>query len=169
VIITSLTDILPEKSQLCLWSYIDTCFVKYWQSDTIQYSAYRDPYIIDTDFDSKQNIILANNEIFSISDWEQVNPGVYLSNDNSSNSEQMHIIPNPFNECTSIHFYIEESCKTKLKIYNLTGKEIYNNEFFVKKGEQKINWNAGYLSSGIYLFCMEINNKTYISKGLLIK
>lgn len=64
--------------------------------------------------------------------------------------------PNPFNPSTMIVFFLPQSEKMTLKIYDITGREIetlINGE--VPSGEHKLQWSAQGLASGVYLCRMQ--------------
>lgn len=78
--------------------------------------------------------------------------------------------PNPFNPTTVIQFYIPETVKVELNVYNLTGqivKTLINNE--LKAGFHKVEFNAGRFSSGVYLYEIRTPQFRDIKKMLLIK
>ncbi len=78
--------------------------------------------------------------------------------------------PNPFNQSTVIDFKIPISSRVKIKIYDLTGKEIVTilDEHKIA-GEYKITFNANNLTSGIYFYRMLVNEKAYTRKMIIIK
>ncbi|MBT5419555.1 MAG: T9SS type A sorting domain-containing protein, partial [Candidatus Cloacimonetes bacterium] len=88
----------------------------------------------------------------------------------------LYSYPNPFNPTTSIMFSIQNDSKVELAIYNLKGQRIKilaQNEF--AKGLHSIIWNGddennNPISSGIYLYKLNINGKTEsVNKCLLLK
>ncbi|MEO8210789.1 MAG: T9SS type A sorting domain-containing protein [bacterium] len=78
--------------------------------------------------------------------------------------------PNPFNPTTNINFSIPISSFVTLKIYELTGKEIVTliNDN-LNAGVYKINFNAGYLASGIYFYKIIAGEYSDIKKMTLLK
>ena len=63
--------------------------------------------------------------------------------------------PNPFNPSTSIKYKVESSKQIKLVIYNILGKEIttlINQK--QKAGEYEVTFDAGNLTSGVYLYSL---------------
>jgi hypothetical protein len=69
--------------------------------------------------------------------------------------------PNPFNPSTKINFSIPERGFVTLKIYDLLGKEIRE----LVKGEYSggvyaVDFSAGDLSSGIYIYSIEVNSES---------
>jgi len=78
--------------------------------------------------------------------------------------------PNPFNSKTTIEFEIPEKAHVNLTIYDILGREI---ETLVDKelepGKYKVNFDAGNLPSGIYLYTLKTPKLTKTNKMLLIK
>jgi hypothetical protein len=84
--------------------------------------------------------------------------------------------PNPFNPETAISFSIQEESKINLSIYNIKGqlvKVLINN--YQNAGEHSIIWDGrdssgNRVSSGIYLYKLNVNDKTKtVKKCLLLK
>jgi PKD repeat protein len=67
--------------------------------------------------------------------------------------------PNPFNPSTNIKFDLPEESDVSLKIYNVLGEKIavLLNET-LKAGSHLVQWNAGNLSSGIYIYQLSAIN-----------
>jgi hypothetical protein len=88
--------------------------------------------------------------------------------------------PNPFNPDTNIHFAVAEDSEVELTIYNAKGQKIAT----VFSGNVTANttsnpyheatWNGkdmtgNDVASGIYMYRLETENKTYMRKMLLVK
>jgi photosystem II stability/assembly factor-like uncharacterized protein len=78
--------------------------------------------------------------------------------------------PNPFNPSTTIKFDLPVSGFVKLKIYDMLGREVTTlaNEHR-NAGTYEINYNASSLSSGIYFYKLEYENKSEVRKFMLVK
>ena len=78
--------------------------------------------------------------------------------------------PNPFNPITKINFQLPTSGNVKLKIYDITGKEVATliNEF-KQSGRYSVAFDASNLSSGVYYYRIESGNIFEIKKMILIK
>lgn len=78
--------------------------------------------------------------------------------------------PNPFNPSTTIQYSIKERTTVKLVLYDILGSEV---EALVNEeqdaGYYKVNFNAGNLSSGIYLYRLKAGSFIETKKMLLIK
>jgi hypothetical protein len=78
--------------------------------------------------------------------------------------------PNPFNGMTSIKYMIPESGIVRIKIFDILGKEIkVFNEGEKEVGFYEFKFNSGELSSGIYIYSVQYNNKILSKKMLLMK
>lgn len=83
--------------------------------------------------------------------------------------------PNPFNGETKIGFHIKEISLVNLEVYNLLGKKIITLCDELKNpGYHEISWHIGNMSSGIYLYRIEvISNVGYrfsdVKKCMLMK
>ena len=78
--------------------------------------------------------------------------------------------PNPFNPTTNFEFQIANHGFVSLKIFDLLGREIItlvNEE--KPTGVYKIRWNAGNLSSGVYIYQLKTGSFNEVKKLLLLK
>lgn len=78
--------------------------------------------------------------------------------------------PNPFNPSTQIRFRIAEFGLVSLKVFDVLGKEVatlLNEERF--PGEYTVTFDGAGLTSGIYLYKIEVRNLSETSKMLLLK
>jgi methionine-rich copper-binding protein CopC len=75
--------------------------------------------------------------------------------------------PNPFSDFTNIGFTLSESGRVILKIHNMLGEEIATLlDKNLNKGRHNVQWNAGSLPSGIYIY--QLNHGNYTSTGKMI-
>ncbi len=80
------------------------------------------------------------------------------------------IYPNPFNSTTTITFGIDQSVRTRLIVYDLTGREVMRlYDGIPEVGYRKTVFNGGLLPSGIYLVQLESAGRVKIAKTALIK
>ncbi len=78
--------------------------------------------------------------------------------------------PNPFNPSTTIEFALPANQEVSLKVFNMLGQEVatlLNKE--MNKGTYNINFDAGNLSSGIYLYQLRAGNFIQTKKMTLLK
>lgn len=78
--------------------------------------------------------------------------------------------PNPFNPITTIRFTLPENSFVTLKIYDVTGEEIFtliNEE--LRKGKHEIEFNADSLSSGTYIYQLRTESFVQSRKMLILK
>jgi hypothetical protein len=78
--------------------------------------------------------------------------------------------PNPFNPSTIISFSLPKAGITTLKIYDVLGREITTlvNEF-KNAGVYTYEFNAGNLSSGIYIYSLQSSDNLITKKMLMVK
>ncbi len=87
-------------------------------------------------------------EIIGIEDGDNTTPEQYVLNQN---------YPNPFNPSTTISFALRVESKVSLKIYNILGQEVATlvNEN-MRAGNQNVKFNAANLSSGVYIYRLDV-------------
>jgi hypothetical protein len=82
-----------------------------------------------------------------------------------------HNYPNPFNPSTTIKFELPEDGFVNLKIYNIQGKEVYtviDNRYKIRGSyEYKVDLTS--LSSGVYFYTLQQNDKIKTNKMILLK
>ncbi|WP_234572155.1 endonuclease/exonuclease/phosphatase family protein [Rhodohalobacter sp. 614A] len=80
--------------------------------------------------------------------------------------------PNPFNPSTTIPFELNELAEVSAAVYDIMGREIavLSNDQPFNAGEHTLTFNAAGLTSGIYLFRLELSTgQTRTQKMTLIK
>ena len=78
--------------------------------------------------------------------------------------------PNPFNQSTTISFYLPETQKIKLSVYNLAGQFVAPLLDEIKaKGIHSTRWNSSDIVSGVYFIKMETEDFASIKKCVLLK
>ena len=78
--------------------------------------------------------------------------------------------PNPFNPTTSIEFSLPEKSQVKLKVFDITGKEVAElvNEN-LPAGIFRYEFNAVHLSSGLYLYKLETEKFSETKRMIVLK
>ncbi|HWQ80844.1 MAG TPA: T9SS type A sorting domain-containing protein [Ignavibacteria bacterium] len=78
--------------------------------------------------------------------------------------------PNPFNASTTVEFSLPKTTNVRLKIFDLSGKEIVL-LFDEKKppGTYKYLYYANKLSSGVYFYCLETDYGIQTKRMILLK
>jgi beta-N-acetylhexosaminidase len=78
--------------------------------------------------------------------------------------------PNPFNISTNIVINLTQNEPVELKIYDVTGRLIYNNKYFnMSPGKHVIKFNADNLSSGMYIIRVDVPGNFTTGKIMLLK
>ena len=97
-----------------------------------------------------------------------------------TNSEQENTIPeavvlyqnypNPFNPSTSISFDINKAQRVRLEVYNLLGQKVATLvNGTLEAGRHNYMFKANSLASGVYIYQLATDSKTYIHKMTLVK
>jgi subtilisin family serine protease len=78
--------------------------------------------------------------------------------------------PNPFNPVTKINFAIPKQGFVTLKVYDVLGREVSTLVNEVKQtGNYSVDFDASYLSSGVYFYRIESGGFSDIKRMILIK
>lgn len=78
--------------------------------------------------------------------------------------------PNPFNPRTIISFYLPESMRVKLSVFNVVGQPIaVLAEGVLGVGDHEFEWDASGLPSGMYIYQLEVGTKVMTRKMTLVK
>ncbi len=106
------------------------------------------------------NTVLSNNPI-GVEPISNVVPGKYSLEQN---------YPNPFNPETNIRFSVPAESFVKIKIFDVTGKqvELLLNED-LKAGTYEVKWNAVSKPSGVYFYRIEAGNFSMTRKMIAVK
>jgi photosystem II stability/assembly factor-like uncharacterized protein len=90
---------------------------------------------------------------------------VFTENENLTNSPTSFFLyqnfPNPFNPGTSIQYAIDSKQFVQLKVYDILGRAVatlVNQE--QNAGRYKVNFNASFLSSGVYFYQLRVGDPT---------
>jgi hypothetical protein len=78
--------------------------------------------------------------------------------------------PNPFNPTTTINYQLPESGFVTIKVFDILGKEV---ALLVNEnksaGYYKVNFDGSYLTSGVYIYTIQVNGIMQSKKMLLAK
>ena len=78
--------------------------------------------------------------------------------------------PNPFNPVTKIKFDIAKNTNVKLRIYDVTGREVLKiTDAYMTAGSYSFQWNASQFASGIYFYRLDAGEYSEIKKMILVK
>ena len=114
----------------------------------------------------KQMDFGGNTEYFYLNRYIEIKtPGKFILRGN---------YPNPFNSTTKILLEIPEDCRIFLRMFDITGREVYTGgPFSGKKGYLEMNLNFSGLSSGVYIYSITAESLNAIyrayGKAVIIK
>ena len=78
--------------------------------------------------------------------------------------------PNPFNPTTTIQYQIPKETFVSIKVYNVIGSEISTLVNSMKSpGTYEVRFNAGQLTSGIYIYKIQAGQFSQMKKMVLVK
>ncbi len=78
--------------------------------------------------------------------------------------------PNPFNHATSIGYYLPESSKVEIAVYNMSGQKIETLiRGFKSQGAHIFRWDASKLATGVYLYRIRAGNFADVKLAVLMK
>ncbi len=77
----------------------------------------------------------------------------------------LQVYPNPFSNQTNVYYNVEGMEDVTVRVYNLTGQEVYTNDFGLQTaGQHNFQINGENLASGMYVMNLNIGNKTVSHK-----
>ncbi|NBC05143.1 MAG: T9SS type A sorting domain-containing protein, partial [Bacteroidetes bacterium] len=78
--------------------------------------------------------------------------------------------PNPFNPTTQISYQLPVSSEVRLEVYDMLGRNVATlvNEQ-VSAGRHTVNFDAGNLSSGVYLYRLQAGSQIMTRKLTILK
>jgi hypothetical protein len=79
--------------------------------------------------------------------------------------------PNPFNPTTNIHFDLARDSQVTLKVFNVLGETVATlfDGKVMSAGTKTVNFNASNLSSGVYVYRLDVNGHAESLKMVLMK
>ena len=82
----------------------------------------------------------------------------------------LDVSPNPVSGSSVIYFFIEQSQKVSLKIFDISGRLVVNlADKIFEAGENKITWNAINVNAGIYFLQVQAGDITRTKKISVVK
>ena len=96
--------------------------------------------------------------------------GSGVSSINSDDYKLYQNFPNPFNPITKLSYKIDVKGYVTLRVYNLVGQvvRVMVNEV-QEPGKYEVKFDASDLSTGVYLYKLQINDFTSVKRMTLLK
>ena len=118
--------------------------------------------ILKKPFLDGDTLLFSTDKISALKTKEQGKKGLYF--------DLKQNYPNPFNASTIINCTIAEQSDVRLTIYNILGQKVMD---LVKQrqpaGNYTVTWEAGNVSSGLYIIVLQSGSIKLIRKALLLK
>lgn len=124
---------------------------------------------INDELDIEYSVVKFNNTGDVLSEIEVANDEPEQLYNINNNSNQLKVYPNPFNPETSIEFNLPAVSLVNIKIYDISGREVFAMNEQRPAGVNKVSFKANNLASGVYYLKMLIGNKLETKKLILIK
>ena len=122
----------------------------------------------DTVFANRDSVTI---EAYGYSVWEGIESTVANETEEAPldfKLEQNY--PNPFNPSTVISYQLPVNSLVNLKVYDLLGREIATLvDGQMSAGNHSVNFNGSQLSSGMYMYRLQVGNHVQTRKMLLVK
>ncbi len=141
-----------------------------------QRSQYRMRFTIDRDYDLLADDLLmrsGNSPITRPFLIIQYDTNTVNINDNIKKIPRQKILnqnyPNPFNSTTIISFYLPVKSDVEIIVFDISGERIsklVSQE--MNAGKHEVKWDAKNFSSGLYFYCLKINNYNITKKMILL-
>lgn len=101
-------------------------------------------------------------------------PSNTVSNEPGSDLPQTFALsqnyPNPFNPSTVIRYQLPENSMVDLRVFDMLGREVANLvSGQVEAGYHQVQFNAGDLASGVYIYRLQAGDNVFTKKLTLIK
>ncbi|MFZ4590992.1 MAG: T9SS type A sorting domain-containing protein [Ignavibacteria bacterium] len=178
--------VLPNTgTAFAVGNLIDTVYSLYGKITTLKSTDYGLNWVVK-EFNPLSlmfGVCIADANNFFISGGDVYDQGIILKSTNggnvfvSSNGNELPAgielgqnFPNPFNPITNIKFSIVKAGDLKIVVYDVQGREvqILVNEK-MNAGIYEVNFDASYLTSGVYFYRLETEGNSITRKMLLIK
>lgn len=123
---------------------------------------YKGSTFVDSDYEDVVEVIEAELAILSTSSETDDDSPTSISLDQN--------YPNPFNPSTTISYQLASPGEVKLQVFNALGQQVASLvDGFQASGRQSINWNAGSVPSGVYIYRLTTAGQVLTKTMLLIK
>lgn len=112
----------------------------------------------------------ADSSLYAIGQSDSSSVDVPLRDDLPNKVSLKQNYPNPFNPTTTIKYSLPEATEVKLTVYNLLGQQVAELVDTRKQtGTYTVTFDAGQLSSGVYIYKLQTESFSKSRKMLLLK
>lgn len=89
---------------------------------------------------------------------------------NPAESEDIRLLPNPFNPTTNLSFNLPKAGHAVLTVYDAAGKLVGKLlDGSLAAGTHSVNWNGSDMASGMYVFRLKVGNKVEAKRAVLMR
>lgn len=97
------------------------------------------------------------------------NPCSVLNTQDYPTNLDFSLYPNPTNEIVNIQFNGNILENPKVRIYDMVGKLVYENNHYENHPSQNITFSVDFLTSGVYLLAVQVNDRITTKKLIINK
>jgi len=120
-------------------------------------------------FIDETTIITADFYLWSIDKWEYTTDVVEEAPTARTFALQQNY-PNPFNPNTTIPYMIDEAGNVQLSVYNVLGEKVASLvDEYQPAGAYNVDFHAGNMPTGMYIYKLQFNGQELTQKMLLVK
>ncbi|MDP8229445.1 MAG: T9SS type A sorting domain-containing protein [Candidatus Electryoneaceae bacterium] len=78
--------------------------------------------------------------------------------------------PNPFNAMATLNFSLKTSSQVQLRVFDVSGGLVETLlDCDQTSGDHTVSWDGGSVPSGIYLFQLQVNGNSSVTRGVLLR
>ncbi|GAB4377204.1 MAG: hypothetical protein Kow0042_24550 [Calditrichia bacterium] len=157
----------------------DNHFISLWSSTFHEPESYIHFFeILDTDHDSKENIVYKKVSYYGTDLFDLEKTTVSLINNNAIIPKEFQLLPNfpnPFNQTTTLNFITNKVEPYEIIIYDVLGRRVWEKTSYLSlPGKNHIRWDGKNMEgvdvgSGIYYYRVSSKTHTQCAKMVLIR
>ncbi len=125
---------------------------------------------MDLSADNGTGILIVNDIFGSLGDYWAECEFTVDAEEVPSSFQLAQNFPNPFNPTTTISFSVEETSVASLKVFDISGAQVATLvDGLVEAGSHELSFDASSLSSGVYVYSLQVGANVESRKMVLVK